>query len=271
MKKSIFAFVLIFPLLLSGCGEGELLAEPTVPVITENTVILPENVIQIGESFGLDASQQMPADGHFTCTVTNVWVVTEESQCPSKEAMDEHAYVEAYVDGEPKTFEYEEWFTEGGAWDYGARIVMVDLTVTNVDAVAWLDDGTFSSSCGFYFHDYAFASNYFVNVVDLSELHGMKGDEYCYAERQVYFSRKGEYIEATGLTEEEVIDSLNDDNYAIMVKPGETVSFTLGFAVDGEEDGKPADLSMRWLVVSTEHGKILKKGTFIDTKLENEA
>ncbi len=271
MKKSIFAFVLIFPLLLSGCGKGELSPEPTEPVITENTAILPENVIPIGESFDIDANQLMPADGHFTCTATNVWVVTEESQCPPKEAMDEHAYVEAYVDGEPKTFEYEEWFTEGGAWDHGARMVMVDLTVTNVDAVAWLDDGTFTGSCGDYFHDYAFACNRFVNLVDLSELHGMKGDEYCYAERMVYFSRKGEYIEATGLTEEEVIDSLNDDNYAIMAKPGETVSFTLGFMISGEKDGKPADLSMRWLCVMQEGFYTIKDGLYIDTKLENEA
>lgn len=60
---------------------------------------------------------------------------SEQSQCPPEEKfLDPWALV--FQDGKEVSVKYEEWFTDGGAFDLGAQLLLVDLTVTNVDAVA---------------------------------------------------------------------------------------------------------------------------------------
>lgn len=266
MKKRIFPLVLAAAMLLSGCAEGG--GEPIVTTAGDtdkyveynNTTVFPENVLQIGETFDYYPDQ---ADGHFECTVTDVWVVSEQSQCPPKEDFYwDDLWSAAYVDGEWVKFEYEEWFTENGVFDYGAQIIMVDMTVKNIDAVAWLDNGTYYGDCGYFNDEYAFRCSNILYLTDLSVLYGPI-DKYYGNEMLDYFSKQGEFAE------EDIPDTLGTETYAFRLMPGETTSFTIGFFINGGEDGKPADLSLRWLNIVNvgTPWNTVAEGLFIDTNL----
>lgn len=267
--KRILLMVLIASLLLPGCGVADLPVGPSSPtVILDNTTILPKNVIQIGDSFEVYPDA---ADGHFVCTVTDVRVVSEQSECPPQDQFWEGMILCGFEDGEPCYFEYDEWFTEGGAFDHGCRVILVDLTVTNVDAVAWLDNGTFTGDCGYYFDDYVFPAGDFVYLALLSRVVGSPPDQYYGTKGSDSFSLMGEYIEAAELTGSEITDSLGNDYFALMARPGETVSFTVGYGIEGNEDGTPPDLSMMWLCLANrELFNLVNNGIFIDTKLGEE-
>ena len=232
----------------------------------------PQNTIQIGDSFECYPNR---AEGHFLCTVTDVQLVTEADQCPPKEAFCDNVslLVHSGYDEGPKVYQYEDWFIEGGAFDQGARIMLVDITVTNVDAVALLSDGTLTETDG-YFHDCdAFHSYSFVTTADMS-----KAEEWPDGSRVVndwmttliYYSRAGEYYP------EELHDTPGQELYALQIPIGKTVSFTLGYSIDGHQNGTAPELSDLWLVVhpgrniTTEGLRNLETSIFIDTKLGSE-
>ena len=232
----------------------------------------PQNTIQIGDSFECYPNR---AEGHFLCTVTDVQLVTEADQCPPKEAFCDNVslLVHSGYDEGPKVYQYEDWFIEGGAFDQGARIMLVDITVTNVDAVAWLSDGTLTETDG-YFHDCdAFHSYSFVTTADMS-----KAEEWPDGSRVVndwmttliYYSRAGEYYP------EELHDTPGQELYALQIPIGQTVSFTLGYSIDGHQNRTAPELSDLWLVVhpgrniTTKGLRNLETSIFIDTKLGSE-
>ena len=237
--------------------------------ITEFT---PQNVIELGDSFECYPDR---AEGHFLCTVTGVRIVTEADQCPPKEAFCDNVslLVHSGYDEGPKIYQYEDWFIEGGAFDQGARIMLVDITVTNVDAVALLSDGTLTETDG-YFHDCdAFHSYSFVTTADMS-----KAEEWPDGSRVVndwmttliYYSRAGEYYP------EELHDTPGQELYALQIPIGKTVSFTLGYAIDGCQNEPSMDPSDMWLTVSPGRNVAaqgvgdLDRSIFIDTKLGSE-
>ena len=139
--------------------------------------------------------------------------------------------------------------------------MMVDLTLKNIDAVAWLDNGTYYGDCGYYNDEYAFDSTNILHMVDLSVLHGSI-DKYYGGISLDYFSKKGEFGE-------NIQGTLGDESSAFKVMPGETTSFTIGFFINGGKDGKPADLSLRWLNIVNvgTHWNWVTEGLFIDTNL----
>lgn len=234
---------------------------------TSETVI-PKNVIQIGDTF---ECYPYKADGHLLCTVTDIRLVTEESQCPPKEAFcgNDRLWV-SQGDARPKIYNREEWFIEGGAYDQGARLLLVDLEVTNVDAVAWLSDGTLSETDG-YFHDTdAFHSYMFVDTADMSKAEKWPDGSQVVSSggyTLIYFSREGEYCD------EELHTSPGQEPMGIQIPIGQTVTYTLGYAIDGNEDGATPDLSRLWLTVlpgrniAAEGLRDLENSIFIDTKL----
>lgn len=258
----MLACVMACAVLLGGCQafNDQSGTEPTERRVEGNTEIKPQNVIQIGESFSL---RPMKAEGELRCTVTKVWIVEEQSQCPAEDAFDLTG-LWAYPPGDSvgRIFWYKEWFTEGGAFDLGARVLMVELSVTNVDAVAALDDGTMTSP-GWFLDPYLFYAHDPIQTADLSVIQGPEGHEYFSGVGEnIYFSEQGKYgqddLETPGI-----------ETFGIKIPPGETVTYTLGYCVHGEPDGKVRDLSSLWLSVGADHD--VKTGVFIDTKLEDEA
>lgn len=269
MKKRAVALSLLLTgsLLLSACHkEKELNDGPENTAGTRvqgNTTIMPENVIQMGDVFEYYPAK---ATGHFLCTVTGARIVTEESELPLSDKI-YNDWLFHYIDGEEIEYNYPEWFTEGGAIDQGCRILMIDLTVTNVDAEAVVDKGGSSADRGWFYDPYAFYAPHFGSPVDLTNLtiSNISDEEvnHFYSGLEcLYFSRRGEFSET------DIRDSLGIDDRAIKVSPGQTVSFTLGFAVNTNFDGSPKDVSMLMFCINSDRSA--ERGTFVDLKLGGE-
>ena len=252
---ALFCLVLV---MLSGCHLKETVTE-SGNISQKNDGVMPEQVLQIGDSFDYTPFK---ATGHLSCKVTNVRVVTEAAECPPKEFFSEDM-IWAMVDGESIEYEYEEWFTEGGAFDHGGRLLLADLTVTNVDAHMRLDNGTFYET-GDFLDPYLFYGYYVVTLADLTRIEASgDGSHQNYTNHSTdYYSYMGQFFT------EDNPDSIGYEPYAIRIAPGETVKYTVGFLLDTDEEGNPKDLSKQWLCVGAYAD--VKEGIFIDTALEGD-
>lgn len=261
-KRVVISLVVLLSvlLLLSACsnpGEPQPGAEGGWQHRENDGQIVPKNVISMGEAFEV---YPMKADGHLLCTVTGVRLVTEETECPPREHFPEPPLLSATVDGDSVNYEYEEWFTEGGAFDQGCRIMLVDVTVTNVDAVAWLDNGTSNSDRGLFLDPYAFYAYHITNMVNLEQVISQSGDV-CFALAHAFcFSEAGKYSE-------DIRETMGYEPGAIQILPGQTVTYTLGYPVHTNTDGSTPDPSNLWLCVHGGETSRVETGIFIDTKL----
>ena len=280
-KKMLFlipVYTLILGLVIAGIWptvEGHILPlfskkpqgdSSQTPVIIEG--IEPKNVIQIGDTFKCYPDL---ADGYLLCTVTDVRSVTNESQCPPKDAFgaDDVSFSVLGTDGVHCSYPYEEWFTEGGAYDHGLRIVLVDLEVTNINAVAQVSDGTKFNNIGFYLDNDAFPANLFVDTAYMAKAYEtLDGRQVVsYGSQLVYYSHAGSYVPSK---EGWMCGQKRD---AVQIPIGQTVRFTLGYSIYQDSSGTPADLSKLWLSVMPGRNIMneglldLETSVFIDTKL----
>lgn len=239
---------ILVPLILSACGkEGE--SEPTR--IRDNTEVMPQNVIQLGDDY-----EYTPVDvtGHFLCKITDARIITDPEDCPPKEYM-ESSNLRATVDGERVRFPYEEWFTEGGAYDHGCRLVMVELTVTNVNAQSPVS--TEANPEG-YNDPYRFAPHNFVRLINLADLSG--NDEYQ-SYQKIFCNFCSPHMDAP----EDDPATDGQENVSFRVQPGETVTFTMTFPLNTNQDGTTPELSM--LMLSSGANTDVETGLFIDLEL----
>lgn len=222
-----------------------------------NTEIMPETVLQLGESYDYFP---LGATGHLRCTVTAARAITSSDDCPPCD-MFSFDLLCATENGKTLNFRYPEWFTEGGAIDHGCHIIMVDVTVTNVDAVGTVYDGT--DACEGEFSDPTAFTSYFVaNLVDLSDVYS---DPQGYSFTPCSFA----YFSLLGQYSEDIADTPGDEAKAIQIAPGETVSYTLGYLVHANRDETPKDLSM--LMLCGGNDAYAETGTFIDLCLEDKS
>ena len=249
---ALMAAVLL-ALSMTACDEEDVLGgDPDTIRPVYNDTVKPKNYISIGDTY-----EYYPgcADGHFLCKVTDVRIMTE-SECPPKEMLDSDTLV-----GKDKEYGYDEWFTEDGAYANDCRVILVDVTVENVDAVAWLAS---ADPQGHFEDPYAF---YVYSVVGISDISQLYEDEetgrqsFTYTGYQNYFSLRGQYDGDSGNNVPGILD------YATQLLPGESVSFTVGFPVHVNYDGSPKDLSKLVLCVNLDAG--VETGVFIDMGLED--
>lgn len=251
MKIKPFFFLLtvcILINLLTACTKVANTNESSGEVIAENSErIMPRNIIQIGETYDFSITQ---ADGHFLCTITGARMVTKQSECPPKEWFD--SVYETTLDVGDKQYPYDEWFTEGGAFDQNCRLILVDISVTNVDAQSWLDNGTFVTGCGWFADANLFYAHDFGKLADLNAVIKRTNLTQYMATDALGFSRFGEY------TDDPITKGY--EPAAIRISPGDTVSFTLAYSHDTSQD--PAS---QMLCISLDTDP--ENGIFVDLKL----
>ena len=254
----LFFIVCILINLLTACTRIADNNEHLGEVITENhTRIMPKNVIQIGETYEFSTTQ---ADGHFLCTITGVRMVTTQSECPPDEWFDAE-YAATLEASDDDHYPYEEWFAKDGAFERNCRIILVDISVTNVDAQSWLDNGTFVTGCGWFADANLFYAYDFGKLADLDTVIKQNNTQQYMTIGSFGFSKFGEYA-----------DDPNTKGYepaAIRIAPGETVSYTLAYPINatlfGTEDGTLRDLSSLMLCISLDTDP--ENGIFVDLKL----
>lgn len=248
--RRTFALILALIMILgmTACAKEVNLSDTLLPVYNEE--VKPRHYISIGDEYKYYPSN---ADGYFLCRITDVRIMNE-SECPPKEQMDSDLLI-----GKDKVYRYDEWFTEDGAYANGCHIIFVDVTVKNVDAVAWLAS---AEPQGLFEDPYAFYLYSAVGVADISQLYEDEktGERsFVYDGGINYFSMAGQYDGESGDDVPGILD------YATRVCPGESVSFTVGFPVHTNSDGSPKDLSQLVLCVSRDAG--VDTGVFIDMGL----
>lgn len=259
--KRFLKLLPIYLLVLIACGYGiwqfieknqmpevfqEVLPPPPTKPQKLNTEIMPKNVISMGDTFEYWPSR---ATGHFQCRITGVSVVKDPSECPP---------VEMFME---KSFFFHEGYENAEHYAQGARIVLVELELTNIDAEGYAYDGTISMSCGWFKDPYVFYPDSAINLADLAVTHGedenLDYDEYI----SLYFSERYAYMP------EDDPDTMGVEPSAIRIAPGETKTYTLGFPIGGR-DGKPIDMTMLRAVVAADSNHLT--GLFIDLELEDE-
>lgn len=266
MKRtfSLIAILVLLSILLSSCNKPSSIGpgNDTDEYVTQkynNTEIKPKNIIKIGESFDFPIPE-FTGTGHFSCTITGARILTDESQLTldSPEQLMEGGILGAVIDddGNYTLFPYEEWFTEGGAFDHGCRVILIDLSVTNVDAEAFLDSG---EPRGFFEDPYAFYAEHCISIANLSRYTEVDG-QYDYGNQNCfYFDKTGDYCA------EDIFSTLGVEPYAIQILPGQTVTYTLGYGIPTDRDGNPYKLSDLMAVVGSNMNA--ETGIFIDLEL----
>jgi hypothetical protein len=265
MIKRIFSLIsilILLSLLLSSCSNFINMGlnnnpDEYVTYKEHNTEIKPQKVINLGESFDFFIPESK-GTGHFSCTVTGARVLTDESQIAVDDPnlLLEGDKLIATIDGEDVFYSYDEWFTEGGAFDQGCRFILVDLSVTNVDAQGWLDS---EEPRGFFEERYAFHAYDFISLANLSRYTEVDG-QYNFARAHCrYFDKMGD------LYSEDILTTWGYELYAIQILPGQTVTYTLGYGVNTDLEGNPVALSD--LMVVAEADRNAETGIFIDLAL----
>lgn len=215
-----------------------------------NAQLLPENVIGMGELFEYTPPG---AEGTMRCRITDARVVHSAAECPPEALIQEGWFWD-----ETGRIPYENWFTEGGAYDQGCRIVLIELELTNVDAKASVSDGSLGSTDGFFRDPYAFLAYDVIQLADLSKPYEMPDNvdyrEYWFS----YYSGYGQYAP------EDDPDTIGVEPFVVKVEAGQTVCYTLGFLLQGE-DGKTVDLPM--LRATRGADSDTKTGLFIELEL----
>lgn len=253
----------LLSLLLSSCSNNIGPSNNTGEYVTykeHNTEIKPKNVIRMGESFEF-LIPESKGTGHFLCTVTGARILTDESQLSLVEPNQllEGDKLVATIDGEGVFYPYDEWFTEGGAFDRGCRFILVDLSVTNVDAQGWLDS---EEPRGFFEERYTFHSYEFISLANLSRYTEVD-EQYDFARVHCrYFDKMGDFCP------EDILTTLGYEPYAIQILPGQTVTYTLGYGVNTDLEGNPVPLSDLMVVAGADRNA--ETGIFIDLELEDD-
>ena len=261
-KLFLISALALLPFLLSSCSNSINIGpsnntDEYVTYKEHNTEIKPKNVIQIGDSFDFLMTKSK-GTGHFSCTITDSRILTDESQLTLDSPSDlyEGGILAATVDDQVVGYPYEEWFTEGGAYDQGCYMVLIDLSVTNVDAEAFLDSG---DPRGFFEDPYAFHASHFISLANLSRYTAVDGQYNFGNENNLYFDKRGDYCS------EDILPTLGHEPSAIQILPGQTVTFTLGYGIPTNQEGNSYKLSDLMAVVGSD--KNAETGIFIDLAL----
>ena len=262
--KSFLLRLPIYALIVAALGFGiwKFVNENKLPdgltdvvptVATEaNTDLMPEQVIGIGDTFEYWPSK---AKGHMLCRITGARVVRSAAECPPEELFVEGGF---WDDG--GKIDYENWFADGGAYDQGCRVVLVELELTNVDATALLSDGSLTMTDGWFSDAYAFLGYDVINLANLSVVYKTPETVDYQEYLSGYCSYYGEYAR------EDDRETLGVEPFAVRIEPGKTVTYTLGFLLPGK-DGKAVDLTMLRAIRGADSDT--KTGLFIDLGLEN--
>lgn len=252
--KRILKLMPIYLLLLLACGYGiwQFLDKNQVPEVlqdivpTESTTFVPQpqytgpeldyaGYLQWGEPFTV--TDGVDFTGTLECSVNSARIVTEESQCPPEEWF--HARSLGIMNlelGRMQLCPMEEWFTEGGAFDQGCRLVVVDMTVKNIDA---------QSKKEFYDDPTQFDVGDLIHLVDRSYVSTNTWyDEVEKKEKEVQFYQGYLSVGCSLWT----VRGQNDD---ALIPIGESVSFSMVFPVNQNDDGTAKNLST--LALTTTH------------------
>lgn len=232
---------------------------PTEPPLDEQGIPpeeLVDNIIGIGEAVPVYDEE---FTGHLELTVTEARFVTSQADCP-KEWMYEYATLYAPPE-EADDFSYDHWFLPNGPLDRGARLVRLEVSITNVDAVAKVQVGNefdASNITGFFYEDDFFPHNFLLHLTDLSETDADGNLRRFQVEGH---SDVGKFVR------EDDPNTIGTDNMALKIPLGKTVQVSMIFPVSTKDNGTARNPGYLFGVVKGK--EIDDPRTYIDLNLED--
>lgn len=199
--------------------------------------------------------------GHLELTVNSAKLITKQEECP-KEWMIEHTALYAYTEGEDDSG-YDHWFLPGGPLERGGKLVQVDATITNVDAVAYVQLGETVDSYGgsrFFYEDDFFVHNFLLHLRDLGEM-----DSFGNA---TLFHVEGHNL-ARKAAQEDDLRTMGTEHMALKIPLGQTVQVSFIFPVSTKPNGKVRDCAYIFGCILSEDPEV--PHTYIDLNLEEAA
>lgn len=235
---------------------------PTDPPLDEQGIPpeeLVDNIIGIGDIFSL---YPWEAVGHFDCKITSARFVTQQEDCPREWLIDEKCLTT--FDEEHGPYYYDEWFLPGGPLEQGARLVRIDLEVTNVDAVANVHEGGFNPSeyLGAYREQDLFDCYNLLVMTDLSTIDSYGNSDWYHA---ALLSETGKIFL------EDDWETPGDERYALKIAPGETKQITIIFSIPSTFSQTSRNPEYLFVLNFQIADRTSNKFTYIDLNLEETA
>ena len=232
---------------------------PTEPSPAEQGIPpekLVDNIIGIGETVPVYDEE---FTGHLELTVTEARFVTSPTDCP-KEWMYEYATLYAPPE-EADDSTYDHWFLPNGPLGRGAKLVRLEVSITNVDAVAKVQVGNefdANNVTGFFYEDDFFPHNFLIHLTDLSE---MDADGNLRRFQVEGHSDVGKFVL------EDNPNTIGTDNMALKIPLAQTVQVSMIFPVSTKDNGTARNPGYLFGVVKGK--EIDAPRTYIDLNLED--
>ena len=233
---------------------------PTKPPLEEQGIQpeeLVDNIIGIGEAVPVYDSRKFT--GHLELTVTAAQFITKQTDCP-KEWMYEYADLYAPPE-EADDFSYDHWFLPNGPLDRGAKLVRLEVSITNVDAVGKVQGGNefdANNITGFFYEDDFFPHNFLIHLTDLSEMD---------ADGNLRRFQVEGHSDVRKFIQEDNPNTIGTDNMALKIPLGQTVQVSMIFPVSTKDNGTSRNPGYLFGVVKGK--EIDDPHTFIDLNLED--
>jgi len=178
--------------------------------------------------------------GKLELSISNPRVVTQRDDMPGGDF--DSAYAGIWNDGEVTEYvcyspRFPSFVFEDGSFVEGAKLIVMDVTVTNIDAKmrTQKDADAEGKGGGLYTDPYIFRVGSLLSFTDtakatdmISVFGGVSSDGNYPQLNATYFS---------------LLNNCEEHPFAFRVAPGESISFSIGIVMGNNEDGSERDLS----------------------------
>ena len=178
--------------------------------------------------------------GKLELSISNPRVVTHRDDMPGGDF--DSAYAGIWNDGEVTEYvcyspRFPSFVLEDGSFVEGAQLIVMDVTVTNIDAKmrTQKDADAEGKGGGEYTDPYVFRIGSLLSFTDtakatdmISVFGGVSSDGNYPQLNATYFS---------------LLNNCEEHPFAFRVEPGETITFSIGIVVGNNQDGSERDLS----------------------------
>ena len=255
MTKRIAMLGLALCLLLAfvGCTvnemqEDQFLAIQTTPSVTDGNASMNEDSSQTTQSHQptelrfqySSVTHYEILSGKLELSISNPRTITHRNDMPGGDF--DSAYAGIWNDGEVTEYvcyspRFPSFVLEDGSFVEGAQLIVMDVTVTNIDAKmrTQKDADAEGKGGGLYTDPYIFRVGSLLSFTDTA-----KATDMIYVFGGV--SSDGNYPQLNA-TYFSLLNNCEEHPFAFRVAPGESISFSVGIVMGNNEDGSARDLS----------------------------
>ena len=216
---------------------------------------LVDNIIHIGDIFPV---YDDTFTGHLDCKITAAQLVTKQEDCP-KEWLNSPDYFFYDLENN-REYTYDQWFLSGGPLDKGALLARVEVEITNVDAVAFVQVGDAADPANnnaFFYEADLFQSNFLVHLTDLSQLDQHGNSPWFHIGGHSYY---GQFVP------EDDPETKGSEDIALKIPVGQTIQVSMIFPISTGSGGAARDPAYIFGLVKGK--EIDDPFTYIDLDLE---